>query len=380
MTLTLRPGPLAGQDAAVLLRGLDAKTNFGPDEWLSVGEHRRALLRFDLSRIPAGADLRRATLRLMLFPGPASSAEEVEAFAVQGAWEEGTGDEPPDGVVAATLPPTGAAPVAAGRVDLGAGRLDLDLTDLARGWLAAPHANFGVMLASRAEPLVWFASSDAASPDLRPRLVLEYQGPPAAPCDEEEREAAAVAAARARLAPLFEVAAPDPHAVLEAARGVAREAPTLGEAYFYRAWAKSALGTPSALPPGRILIVDLERARAAAIRCENPLMDDLQARIHLASTGDLEAARRLLGPRLLPMLRDFLQSNQQSVPLRLMLAEELLVLGDLDGARRAVHEALALPARPGGPARQQVQAAADALDRGDGRAAQERLRAVRPGG
>lgn len=377
ITLTLRPGPLAGKDAAVLLRGQDARTNFGPDEWLSVGTHGRALLRFDLSRVPAGADLRRATLRLTLFPGPPSSAEEVQAHVVQAAWEEGTGDEPPDGVVAATLPPFVPAPTAAGRVDLDAGGLELDLTDVTRDWLAAPHANHGLLLASRAERLVWFGSSDAARPDLRPRLVVEYAGPPPPPDGEVEREAAAVAAARARLAPLLQAAAPAPGAVLDAALYAARTAPGLGEAYYYRAWAKSALGTPSALAPGRILIVDLERAKTAAVRCDNPLVDELQARIHIAATGDLEAARRLLGPRLMEFLREFLERNPHQVQLRLMIAEEFVVLGDLAGARRVVEEAQALPARPGAPERSRVEAVAEALERGDGRAAVERLRALR---
>jgi hypothetical protein len=156
-----------------------------------------ALLRFALDPMPAGADLRRATLRLWVAgrsntasmpisvhllrqPWSASEANYTER-AVGVPWESAgaagaPGDHEAESVAASTLSGTSQW-------------LELDVTRAVAQWLDAPDENHGLVLLSGGSVSVEYVltSSDAQQPDYRPQLVLSYDLPPDVAAAEEPR-------------------------------------------------------------------------------------------------------------------------------------------------------------------------------------------------
>jgi len=185
-------------DAAI--SSADPDSNAGGEPFLSVGgrgaaAERRALIRFDVSDIPAGAKIRSAKLWLYQDAATPDAGGEiaVAAFGMDRPWQAGKGrsDEVTgtDGVPAAEGDVTwrtameGGVPVKSGDCCAGvgcsqdAGQVAVakipaetpsarwrcwDVTEMARGWIECPDANNGlVLMAVAGEGVVRFYSSDA---------------------------------------------------------------------------------------------------------------------------------------------------------------------------------------------------------------------------
>lgn len=116
-------------------------TSFGALPTLNVGSGAEALLRFDLSTLPAAttaAKVQKATL--LLYVNRVGSAGAVEVQTVNGAWAEGT-------LTAAAMPPTagaGTGPVV--RVGAAGQFIAADVTGAVRQWVSNPATNFGLAL------------------------------------------------------------------------------------------------------------------------------------------------------------------------------------------------------------------------------------------
>jgi hypothetical protein len=144
--LLLAAGPALALDAPLLadthIHTAQAALNFGSLPTLAVGGGATALLRFDLSVLPAGltaAKVQRATL--VLFANRVGSAGAIEAQAVNAGWDEAGATA--QGAPALAGPGTG--PVLAVRA--AQQFLSADVTALVRQWVANPASNFGVALA-----------------------------------------------------------------------------------------------------------------------------------------------------------------------------------------------------------------------------------------
>lgn len=162
-----------------------------PTLTLSAGEVQNALVRFDLSALPPGAQVITAALELRLLAAPGGAPIAVDAFGVLRHWEE---DEATWNLAFAGVPWGDAGCRRAG-VDRRAALTDrrrvvypdrpltLDVTSLAHLWATDPAANHGLLLRalSRQAATLQFASRDHPDPALRPRLVVRYALPSGAP-------------------------------------------------------------------------------------------------------------------------------------------------------------------------------------------------------
>jgi len=180
--VTLQPGA-TGLDTYI--RSSPANTNYGADvSMLIQAGTGRGLVKFDLSSIPAGSDIRSAQLSLYHTNG---GSDPVSAFRATRPWTEGTGaagsgaswasadgveawttaggDYDPASGVAITLSPNGTWST-------------WDLTAQTAAWVAGIQPNYGIALIAASGGANTFTSSDdAANPTLRPRLALNFLPP-----------------------------------------------------------------------------------------------------------------------------------------------------------------------------------------------------------
>jgi serine/threonine-protein kinase len=335
-SVELRPGPLLGHDTFVRNDGLYWNDNRGSDSVLLVGDRStqkgdfRALLRFDLGRIPPDARVERATLRLRASTRQLRLPLEVLAHLIvptevdgvaRTPWREGTSTQDAhldgvcwDGALAGapattvnsgrpdlTQPdvdqgrdfghgPTGL--VARARLSPGQGALELDVTGAVRAWLEAPASNHGLRLAHAAEGPPYEAghaslsSSDHRDPERRPRLTVVYRGAePAPPADQDALWAEARRRARRLLGQAREADdAGDPASALRMASGAVEAAPFLGEAYALRGAIAKRLGY------GNQALYDFEHARIVAEPDSSPGLLGQEAEVRLGM-GDVRGAQ-----------------------------------------------------------------------------------------
>ena len=150
-------------------------TNYGAAATLYVGSQStsatgRALFRFDLSTIPAGATVLSASFKAYLVQASSSPATlDVELKRVDAPWQEMV-------VIWNTQPGyTGANNVMG--VGTSLGYYPWDVTSLVQTWVSGA-ANNGLALLSKNESILgWrgFASKESASPPNPPRLVVTYR-------------------------------------------------------------------------------------------------------------------------------------------------------------------------------------------------------------
>ena len=122
-------------------------TNYGSLSNLYVSSTSTALLRFDLSTLPAGAraaDVSRATLRV--FVNRVNTPGVVTVTAMSGSWNEGA-------VTLQTLPPTGNALEVFPVTDENQ-FVTVDVTSLVQSWLSTPAKNFGLALTAATADVV----------------------------------------------------------------------------------------------------------------------------------------------------------------------------------------------------------------------------------
>lgn len=150
-------------------------TNYGSAVTLYVGSVStgitgRALFRFDLSAVPAGATVLAATFNAYVVGGSTTpDTQDVELWRINSAWQEGT-------VVWNTpLTYTGANNVVG--VGAPASYSTWDIASLAQTWVNGA-ANNGLALMSKNEAIPgWrgFASKESSSPPDPPWLVISYR-------------------------------------------------------------------------------------------------------------------------------------------------------------------------------------------------------------
>ena len=159
------------------------------------GSDAHALIKFDLSSIPAGATISSAVLNLYL-ESLSSSTIQVSLYRVVRDWIEGTrsGTGTADGATWNTYDSSSSWGTGGGDHDLAAtalttingapGWYSWDATALVTGWLTAPASNNGMLLAvpsggTGSGIAATFTSSDAtgASAGHRPQLNVTYTGP-----------------------------------------------------------------------------------------------------------------------------------------------------------------------------------------------------------
>ena len=147
--------------------------NHGGDQELSVrnnpGDNFRALLQFDLSAIPANANVTSAELRLRV-TGEDDSGDPVNIHRVTDAWSENT----------ANWSNTGNdfdATVYASFVPDDTGWVRIDITSLAQAWACGEFSNNGLMLIATSDDTESkYASKEWSQGNRRPRLYLRTSG------------------------------------------------------------------------------------------------------------------------------------------------------------------------------------------------------------
>jgi hypothetical protein len=151
--------------------------NFGGLPNLNVGSGASALLRFDLSTLPAGTTAAKLVkANLILYVNRVGAAGAIELLGVNSAWTEAT-------VTAANMPPT-AGPGSGISLPISTANqfVTVDLTQQVKDWISNPGANFGLLLApslSAPGTVVFFDSKEntASAHVARLDLTLADQGP-----------------------------------------------------------------------------------------------------------------------------------------------------------------------------------------------------------
>ncbi len=189
-TSTSTPTPASG-GAVELAPAADATinawnpdTNFGGSTALMLRQgFVSALLRFDLSALPAGAAITQAELSVYTINRTNEQALTAVAYRILRGWDEsqvtanvartgqpwsaqlanGAGDREATALASVPLP--------------GSGWAALDVTAAARSWMSAgPAGNFGLLLQATSADLVQYslASREGWPTDQRPKLIVRY--------------------------------------------------------------------------------------------------------------------------------------------------------------------------------------------------------------
>jgi len=153
----------------------NAAANMGGDSMLNVGRADRqvavfnlqTLVKFDISKLPSGAVVSKATLELGQLRADGPSPFLIFADALSGPWDEAT-------VTWRSMPTAvnlGDPPAAAG---LATGPVDWDVTKIVNSWLTG--ANNGILLRGNGDTLGMhtFWSREG---QIRPQLIVEYTLP-----------------------------------------------------------------------------------------------------------------------------------------------------------------------------------------------------------
>jgi hypothetical protein len=185
--MVLQPGP-SGTDTYV--QSDQTTTNYGAQNEIQIsnsGPARRALLRFDLSSIPAGAYVQSAQLGLYANNSNGSASDSLIVYRVTRAWTEGTGASGSgatwnraDGSVNWTSgggdydSATGIATVLPGV----SGWNSFDATQHVVEWVAGTQPNHGMLVAGGSGVNNGkFASGDESNASVWPRLTVTFFPP-----------------------------------------------------------------------------------------------------------------------------------------------------------------------------------------------------------
>ncbi len=156
-------------------------TNHGSDTTLIVGRGilwqttytEYTLIRFDVSDIPANAQIISAELQLYQHTISGNGPYNVEMYSLQDAWEEDSvtfANQPqPDALLSTkSLPQTPAL-------------VTWDVTNIVRHWVAGTYPNWGLMLIPEENRLFSAQFYSREATDHPPRLIIQYVGPTPTP-------------------------------------------------------------------------------------------------------------------------------------------------------------------------------------------------------
>ena len=178
-----------GGAADSYLDAWDATRNRVEDRLVVVrsGNLRSGLLRFELTPLPANAQIESATLRLHISEQSNTIPMLLELYRLRRRWDPalvswnrasasdnwglpGANDTESD---------RDGLPLAQGTLSEVNVWVELAVTELVRGWVAHPAGNYGVLLRGNCGSAVEYrlTSSDYANENLRPQLVIRYRMP-----------------------------------------------------------------------------------------------------------------------------------------------------------------------------------------------------------
>lgn len=174
---------LAGADTLVLTPAQDAyicdcqpdvaNPNGGPTH-LYHGRYTtcndRSLIQWDLSGLPAGAQVQSAVLRLYCISFTGTPSGQPVFYLIDGQWDELT-------VTHNTDPGHSQAPLVTASWPEPQTWFEVDVTVLVEEWLSGSSENHGIYCTSQgctSTSVPGFLSKDSDHPDLWPRLVITY--------------------------------------------------------------------------------------------------------------------------------------------------------------------------------------------------------------
>lgn len=180
-TTTIQPDPAAGIDSYV--DGTNTATNYGTNVSLYSGKGPggaytpyRALLKFDVSSIPAGSVVSSAVFSLYCNYAYVTTSYQFDLHEITANWAEGT-------VTWANQPAYDASAAGSTNVSVIGAWYSWTITTLVAEWIAGTTANYGLIIKNNnegtAETEKHFHSSDyVVDTSLRPKLVITYNAPP----------------------------------------------------------------------------------------------------------------------------------------------------------------------------------------------------------
>jgi hypothetical protein len=148
-------------------------TNYGTQPMILVQQGSIGYLQFDLSTLPAGAVVSKATLRLYL--DTISGSGKIDAYQLGYAWNEGT-------LTFNNAPPLGASATGGHPISLSASNLDdfvlIDVTQLVHGWVAGTIPNDGLALSLvGTDGSFSFDTKESTFTSHQPELEIALAGP-----------------------------------------------------------------------------------------------------------------------------------------------------------------------------------------------------------
>ncbi len=156
--------------ADTFINGGSPSGNYGDKATLDVQSTRTSLISFDLSALPGGASVAKATLRL--YVGSVNAGGSFNVYQVSSSWTEA-------GVTYSTAPAQGglaAGPIAVSSSNLGDFLL-VDVTSLAQSWIGGlPNNGLALVLVGSTGKFS-FESKESGHP---PTLEIVLNGPPGA--------------------------------------------------------------------------------------------------------------------------------------------------------------------------------------------------------
>jgi hypothetical protein len=165
------------------------------ETYFDYAEHNRTIIRWDISALPAGADVLSATVEIYHYIGFGPDPQPIPLHHVTREWVEGTGLDfwPGPGYVADgatwmeaspgvpwTNPGGDYDPTAVGQTTIPAGTgsqwIRWDATGAVEAWVEGGQPNYGLLLRPLSGDYVGhrFHSRQGDTPNLRPRLVITY--------------------------------------------------------------------------------------------------------------------------------------------------------------------------------------------------------------
>lgn len=177
--VTLQPND--GKDAQITPAFGQSNSNFGSFQDLITnwGDNGRSvgLVEFDLSTLPAGANVTSATLSLFHEANSCSGCR-YDVFRITSAWSESTVTFN----TAPTFNPVAVASLVIGGVGAPGVFRDWDVTSVVQGWLSGSFANFGLWVEEipvAGSASAYFDSSDFGGSATDPKLTLQIPEPAA---------------------------------------------------------------------------------------------------------------------------------------------------------------------------------------------------------